>query len=166
LSASFRKGVPEVVVRPLILLALTLPIFGCSTGTGASILCPGCGSPGFSVTYTGSFAQNAQPAPVQFTGIGQVATVTVTPFHGNISHPYPPASVTGAPSGTCTAVTIQNLPQPNSIEVQSVAHGQLYVSFNDECGRSQPLRDRFLGLACGPSLQPSRVVSEVRRCGG
>jgi hypothetical protein len=119
-------------MRFLILLAL-LSTLGCSGGTAPSA-CPGCGVRSLAITYNGSFVQGSPSPPVQFTATGETATLTVKTYLAGKEDP--PSTVTGAPSGTCNAVSIQSTEQAGTIDLESIASGSCVILLNTRAGQT------------------------------
>ena len=95
---------------------------GCSSNSCAGVACPNFPGPiSAKLYYVGSFVSGQQAPPVQFTGVGETATITLQEFKNN--QPRPLAPVSGIPNGTCAAATLQQLLAPGEIQVTSVASG-------------------------------------------
>lgn len=85
----------------LILLGLT----ACSSSAGTSVLCPCAVGQVPTISYTGSFVSGAQRPPVEFTGIGETATITAT-IVNNSGQTVAVSDLSGNFVGPCTAAFI------------------------------------------------------------
>ena len=113
----FRKTQPINIVVAFMLL------IGCSNNSCAGVACPNVPiSMNAKLYYVGSFVSGPQAPPVQFTGVGETATITLQEFKNN--QPQPLAPVSGAASGTCTAATLQQLATPGEIQVKKLRWDQ------------------------------------------
>ena len=116
---------PIALLRPsttrLLKILTPLAVITILDGCGGN---PVCSCPAIAVSkayYVGSFVSGQQSPPVQFTAIGQTATVTLQAFKNN--QPVPLAAVAGTAVGPCSAATLQPLAAPGEIRITAVAHG-------------------------------------------
>ncbi len=111
-------------------IALLGILVGCANRACAcpALPCPGCENRAATLQYVGSFISGKQQLPVQFTGLGETATITMQVIEDG--HSVPLAPVSGAPLGTCTAATLQQLGAPGEIQVTSVASGTCTFSLS------------------------------------
>ncbi len=103
----------------LLAIAAFVALGACSSSP--NLPCPGCGITSVQLSYTGSFVSGSPAPPVDFTAIGQTATVTMQIVRGGKAMPL--AAVSGMPIGACSAATIEPLPTSGQIHISSVAAG-------------------------------------------
>ena len=121
-------------MRTVLLGAMLLGMVACSTSNTGTAVCPGCDLRQVVTTYRSSFASGVMSPPVNFTAAGQTAVVTVSVSQNGST--ITPTPVAGAPSGGCTAASLQNLTNPGDIQVTALSSGTCTFLLNSAGGQT------------------------------
>jgi hypothetical protein len=122
-----------VLLRALGIVSLLL-LTACNTGSNLTQLCPGCGIPITTLSYSGSFGQGTGGV-LNFTATGEQAVVTAsTVVVGEGKKKQTALSSATPAAGGCASATAQTLSVTGQIEFTSVATGSCLFTMSDANG--------------------------------